>query len=511
MSKFSRRSFIASLSTIPFAVWFERYGSAHAPLVRSNATSAVGQQMLASYATGVKNMMNAPAGDPLGWAFQWYTHSVPRASSEPGAQAKANMINQTYPNPADPRRALAQAMWSTCQAHTAGQDINYFLPWHRMYVYFFERIVRKASGNNNFVLPYWNYSVTGAQHGVLPKQLRLPGNPAFAKLYIEKRNKHTATNGWANVNSGEPIDKYQPSGLLSTSSLAQCTYSANGNLPGFCMDLNGGLHGNVHDAVGAGQNMGAVPWAAGDPVFWMHHCNIDRLWASWNRAGRQNPTTQGWLTKTFTFVDEQGMKVTAKVDDFKSIEPLGYTFEQFETVTPCPVTHTPTLTLSVQRHAVTAGGIQLGAQPIRVALQAPPEATQPVRLRSAVRELASQRRLYLIVRGQSADMPPGVVYHLYLDMPEGTRPNKRGEFYVGTISFFDAVGHGGQGDHAGHMGGGNGSPAVERFRSFDITDLLRKQQSTNALTDQPALSIVPSGQPEADARPFIGEVAVVEQ
>ena len=37
----------------------------------------------------------------------------------------------------------------------------FFLPWHRMYLYFFERIVRaavvEAGGPADFALPYWNY------------------------------------------------------------------------------------------------------------------------------------------------------------------------------------------------------------------------------------------------------------------------------------------------------------------------------------------------------------------
>src|SRR3979490_3552259 len=34
---------------------------------------------------------------------------------------------------------------------------HFFLRWHRAYLYFFERIVRKASGDADFTLPYWPY------------------------------------------------------------------------------------------------------------------------------------------------------------------------------------------------------------------------------------------------------------------------------------------------------------------------------------------------------------------
>ncbi|KAF2740941.1 Di-copper centre-containing protein [Polyplosphaeria fusca] len=40
-------------------------------------------------------------------------------------------------------------------------------------------------------------------------------------------------------------------------------------------------HNSIHVATGGGGNMGSVPIAAFDPIFWLHHCNIDRLFAIW--------------------------------------------------------------------------------------------------------------------------------------------------------------------------------------------------------------------------------------
>ena len=508
MSKFSRRSFLAGLSTVPFALWFEKYGAAQTTLTRYSATSAAGQKLLASYAAAVRNMMNRPANDPLSWVFQWYTHWIPGPTRPQSAadKVKTDVLNKTFTNPSDPNRALAQAMWDTCQPHGVGYNENFFLPWHRMYVYFFESIVRKLSGNASFTLPYWNYSVGGAQHGVMPGQFRMQNDPTFGPLYRQARNVHTSTNGWANVNAGEAIDRYQPSGFLSTSSLAQCTYEPQGQaVPGFNMDLDTGLHGNVHVGIGNGTNMGSVPTAAGDPVFWMHHCNIDRLWASWNRAGRQNPTAQWWLDKTFTFASADGTLVTAKIDDFKDVAPLRYDYDAYETVPQCQAP--PLAAAAPQRRAVTpAGGIRLGSQPVRLTLQAPPEVSQPVPLATAVRDLRPERRLFLVVRGLSADVQPGIVYHLYLNMPANTPPARRQRYYVGTINFFHGDDHGG---HAGHAAGE--TMGQERFRSFDVTDLIRRQHSARTLGAQPMLTVVPSGQPAAAATPVVGEITLVEQ
>ena len=50
MSKFPRRTFIAGLSTIPFALWFEKYAAAQTKLhIRYNVTSVNGLKMLKIY------------------------------------------------------------------------------------------------------------------------------------------------------------------------------------------------------------------------------------------------------------------------------------------------------------------------------------------------------------------------------------------------------------------------------------------------------------------------------
>ncbi|KAL5217106.1 hypothetical protein ABZP36_017790 [Zizania latifolia] len=42
----------------------------------------------------------------------------------------------------------------------------FFFPFHRAYIYFFERIVRKLLGDPRFALPFWSWDV--------PEGMRLP-------------------------------------------------------------------------------------------------------------------------------------------------------------------------------------------------------------------------------------------------------------------------------------------------------------------------------------------------
>lgn len=492
MARLTRRAFLTTASAIPFAVWFERYADA-APMVRYEARSPQGVTMLKTYAAAVKKMQATNDGNPLSWVFQWYTHCV-KGSSSSAQQApqKAAAIAAAYPPGTPAQKAVALAAWGTCQAHYSGLE-DYFLPWHRMYVYFLERIVRTVSGVKTFTLPYWNYSVTGANHGVIPPQFRLPNDPVFKYLYVQKRNTTP------NVNGGQAIDAFDP-GALALTALNQCAYSNAGAVTGFCQTLDFGLHGNVHVDTGATQNMGAVPWAAGDPIFWMHHSNIDRLWASWNKAGRLNPSTPAFLTQTFTFADENGNGVTVPIKDFLSIDPLGYTYDRFEPVRPCPP-RAAMLESAVRPAALLLSGkLELSDRAAHVELRPGPgpEAVVP-KMSERHAQLKGGERIYLVLRNLETNAPAGVLYHVYLDLPDNTAPKAGNSYKAGVINFFHASGHGGH------------DAADGLFYSFDVTDLVGQLKAKGQLRDVPKVTIAPLGRPASEATPVVGEISLVQQ
>ena len=215
-----------------------------------------GAEMLKSYAAGVRAMQSLPASDPRSWVFQWYTHQVRDDTNKDAA------IAQIFPNAADPKRAVAQAMWNTCQAHNPGDDEDFFLPWHRCFVLFFEQIIAELSGNSAFALPYWNYSTdVQTDRGVIPPQFTMQNDPVFGPLFDGLRNP--------GVNQGTPIQNTaagqqvaQESGAdpLSLDALNDTTYGTNGADAGFNADLDNGLHDAVTRHRGdAPQNIGVIP------------------------------------------------------------------------------------------------------------------------------------------------------------------------------------------------------------------------------------------------------------
>jgi tyrosinase len=479
MSSVSRRSFLRTAGAIPFAAWFASRSGGQQPAasrIRYEARTPQGVQMLQVYADAVNQMKNRAVGDPRSWTFQWYSHWVD------GDTSKDAEINRIYPNQNDPNRATAQAMWNTCQAHGENQNEDYFLPWHRCFVLYFEQIIAAVGMRPDFALPYWNYSTSDlATRGVIPPQFTQLNSP----LFDAKRNP--------NVNQGLPIQGNNQD-ALSLSSLNLQSYSGD---DGFCADLDNGLHGNVHVLVGNTKNMGRIPYAAQDPIFWMHHCNLDRLWASWNAAGNTNPQ----LDDAFTFVDGTGQTVVANLSNFLDISTVGYTYDRFEPV-PGPNLRVMAESTPVSESvAITsqAEGVKLGAESTRVPLKLGPTVSS---VTARLTRVERGKKVYVVVSGLATKIQPGVLYDLYLDLPPNPTPQQRDDHRLGTINFFGvphAGGHGGKPAHGAAAGNA-------RTRYFEVTGKLRALGLSRALAEQPVLTISPQGQPQADAEPVIAKI-----
>ena len=173
MPRISRRHVVAagaaglSLAAVPFCVWRSRalaasYGGA--VRTRYNAASPEGEAMLAKFARAVKAMRATPLADPLSWHFQWYIHWV-RDNTSKDAEIASLPENM---------RALAREVWNTCRAHDQNMDERLFLPWHRAYVYFFERAAAKVLEDDTFAIPYWD--LTDPDQRALPRAFLQPAD-----------------------------------------------------------------------------------------------------------------------------------------------------------------------------------------------------------------------------------------------------------------------------------------------------------------------------------------------
>jgi tyrosinase len=415
-------------------------------------------------------------------------------------QAKQNMLNQVFAGkpPNDPNRLLAQAMWDYCQAH--GNNPNdpnffqemYFCVWHRYFVYYFEEIIRAVLQDQTFTLPYWDYLSGKVSDLSLPPEFLVQNSP----LYRANRNP------W--VNAGERIDKQNP-GTLNLNAVNEPLYidTPDGST-GFCPILDGNPHGLVHVFVGNTMNMGSVPYAAGDPIFWLHHCNIDRLWESWNRLpGRKNPT---WPNRSFPFADGQGKAVSVQPQGADRVSLLKYQYDRYyapKQIPALPVARPDLLVASALMKVTKASAaeeVTLGANRTRVQLT--PAVSSPTAAPSTPQHVFSvsspSRRLYLVLGGITAPDNVDSTYNVFLDLPEGTSaPGPDNPHYAGTLHFFGAAGH-------------EQHEASAHRTAFNVTGTANALKAKGLLTATPTVTLVRQGTEPENAKPVVRQIYLME-
>jgi N-acetylneuraminic acid mutarotase len=318
--------------------------------VRYNVNSPQGQVMLAKYAQAVEIMQALPEYDQHSWKWWWYTHWVkgyPAALWDLSVKKKAEVIASLAPE----YRADAEAVWNGCQAHAYNPSDPeqyqqwFFLPWHRLMLNQFEGVIREVLHDEDFTLPYWNPVTGNPEDLIVPAVFRVPGTT----LYNGTR--------WFWVNNGERIDTLYRD-WITLDALNEKFYidSPNGSL-GFNPRLDQNPHFFTHFALGG--DMAEFSTVGGDPMFYLHHANIDRLWESWNRLGNKNPKDRNYLDRKFSYGDRSGKRVDLPVSASDRTALLGYEYDSYEKP-PQPQHLTPDESAARQRTYTTLHDQALG-------------------------------------------------------------------------------------------------------------------------------------------------------
>ncbi|KAJ4827432.1 hypothetical protein Tsubulata_011085 [Turnera subulata] len=220
-----------------------------------------------------------------------------------------------------------------------------FFPWHRMMLYFHERILGNLIGDDTFALPFWSWDI--------PEGMVIPEMYMNASLFHGERDfSHFPPNvvdlDYRNKESGlSPEDQIRTnlalmyrqmvSGAKTMELFMGCPYRLGE--AGFCNSpgtIELAPHNTVHDWIGSNSNpsredMGAFYSAARDPLFYAHHANIDRLWEVWgdihNEMTIKDPD---WLESYFYFYDEKLQLNKIKVGDVLDTTKLGYGYEEVD-------------------------------------------------------------------------------------------------------------------------------------------------------------------------------------
>ena len=441
-----------------------RVSAAPAVRIRASSGSAEGKQALLTYRSGVAVMRqrSAAAGlDPTGWLYQVLIHGI--VFNVP----KQQLIDSAFQGvPAsDPQRQLAEGCWDTCP-----HGLIEFLAWHRIYLFDFERIVRGASGEANFAMPYWDYS-SGAANAQIPAELReavgaSPFGNALFDLYRDP--------GMNGLNG--PPSSLLPSDV-ALDALTEATFEATPDASGFSAAVENIPHNVVHGATGGSDDFGIhsgdmsfTSTAGYDPIFWLHHANMDRLWESWLRAGNETAASykdRPWYNTKWTFADETGARQDVSLADLDAIleqEPIEYDrYEQIPRNAPVAV--------AAASSRVTIRGAEsltIPPQGARVEFGLPQDnvlrASPNVSLDSAK----------LVLENVVADSEVATTFDVYFNLASSNEPEA--EKLIGSFNFFGAA-------HAGQL-------HAKRY-IFDITRKVRDLRAVGGITDKLSVSILP--------------------
>jgi tyrosinase len=317
-----------------------------------------------------------------------------------------------------------------------------------MFIYYFEQIVRaavvQAGGSADWSLPFWDYGA-GGQQATLPAAFRSPSingspNPLFESARAPGINRGLAlspavASSTRALRSSRFVGTSQFGGGVT--GVAQFSNSTG--------QIENQPHNVIHDAVGGNGGLMADPdAAAADPIFWIHHANIDRLWFIWNSNPRHLDTNDPrWTSQSFSFFDAHGQRVTKTPADVVNIvAQLGYTYEVAppaaggpapaptpeEAVTgPEPPEREPELVGASETPVRLVGG------PATVALQIDPQTREAA---LAATGASAPERILLRVEDIEAEQNPGTPYGVYINLPADASAEVAEAHHAGNVSFF---------------------------------------------------------------------------
>ena len=242
-----------------------------------------------------------------------------------------------------------------------------FLPWHREFLMQVEDALRAVDAS--VTIPYWDWTQDAAL--AEPQAASLWSDDFLGGNGAEDDEWRVQTGAFAHKNGNWPVPSYAEDGwpgpglkrrfattlptLPTADDLKLAMREALYDTPhydkspftvGFRNRLEGWvtqrgdpavktpgsqLHNRVHLWVGGNMEPMTSP---NDPVFFLHHCFVDKVWADWQKLQREN-NPEG----APHYAPEQGGPPghnlddvlnpwTRKIRDVLDVEALGYTYEQ---------------------------------------------------------------------------------------------------------------------------------------------------------------------------------------
>ncbi|ONI10337.1 hypothetical protein PRUPE_4G041500 [Prunus persica] len=218
-----------------------------------------------------------------------------------------------------------------------------FYPFHRWYLYFFEKIMGELIGDPTFALPFWNWDAPAGMY--IPEIF----TDTTSSLYDQYRNAAHQPPKLLDLNYGGTDDDVDDTTRIKENlttmyqqMVSKATshrlfygepYSAGDDANPGAGNIESIPHNNIHLWTGDttqtnGEDMGAFYSAGRDPLFYAHHSNVDRMWSIYkSKLGGTDIEKKDYLDAEFLFYDEKKNLVRVKVRDSLDTTKLGYVYD----------------------------------------------------------------------------------------------------------------------------------------------------------------------------------------
>lgn len=246
-------------------------------------------------------------------------------------------------NSGDPK---SWTYWTNIHLRQCPHSVPYFMAWHRGYLYYFERQLRAVSGDTKLVLPYWDYYA----NPTMPAEFTNPNgaNP----LYVQRVN--------TNVRQALTMAPFSSTLINFPRGMSNAFEPSFEDAP----------HNPIHDIIG---NWMADMQSPTDPIFWLHHANVDRLWVAWVSAGggRKMPAlTQSYWSGYHTYTSSLRMP---RSSTYGTRTTLAYSYQNETFPSRLPLAQLPSP--NVHRVQATPEDLQRGLPPVGTFRLSPPRET----------------------------------------------------------------------------------------------------------------------------------------
>lgn len=468
---------------------------------------------LLHYALAVRELDKLPITDHTSWKFLGAIHGF-----DQDLWIERNLLTREDKVP--------QALLDNTYGNQCQHGSWYFLSWHRGYLFSFEAIVAakvKELTGEDWALPYWNYfNPNDPQARNLPQAFLLDtlpdGSPNPLKKYPRRPGLTKLVPG--------------PTDAFSLDAMEEADFTVDGGVGfgggvsgdfvqfgGWTGDLERNPHNTVHRLIGGDDGFMADPQLAGlDPIFWLHHANVDRLWEAWmSTSGKHMVRDPQWLNgpldRTFIVpqVDGAAPGLTFTSRDTLKEGKLHRPYDNLSIGTGVTPGATDVARVSMgspeQQSVVPIGAnasvVSVGSAAVLTHIDLDPVSTRDGVAAMGASTLGEEvTRLYLrleSVRGSA----PSPQLEVYVNLPDGAAPENHPEHHAGSLTLFGL--NVASKPDAGHGGNGLGY-------TLDITDLA--QRLTDSGSFDPAhlqVTLVPGEQISATTPVTVDRISVVKR